>query len=148
MIEDHSQYQLLPDEDFDEDETMDNSEFVSRLNTALDESLDWARNRTRLHVTEYIDGVRLDPAMLTREELEARRAAREQPLYLAVFQRKGAQWLVHAPDVPEVTGTGATRDEAEQAFAAALVAHLQALRANGEPLPEPTADARFVSAAA
>lgn len=148
-IQDHSEYQLIADSECDDnDEYPSDSEMLADIAASLKGIEAWQCGEGRIRITEYVDGVRLEPAMLTREELAGRQAAREQPLYLAVFQRQGAQWLVFAPDVPEVTGIGATRDEAEQAFALALAAHLKTLRANGQPLPEPTADARFVSAAA
>ncbi len=62
--------------------------------------------------------------------------------YLVVYERgDDGAWGAHSPDVEGVFALGASRGEVEVRMAEALTAHLELLRARGEPMPEPRTDA-------
>ena len=68
---------LLPDEYFEEDETVAHETVFNDLKSSLEEALAWERGEVALRVTEFVDGERLMPTMLTGPELAARQQARE-----------------------------------------------------------------------
>jgi len=68
--------------------------------------------------------------------------------YLVVYEWAGANWSAYSPDVPGCIATGKTRQEVERNYREALEFHFEGLRASGEPLPEPAADAGRVIVAA
>lgn len=59
--------------------------------------------------------------------------------YLVVIEHEGNSWGAYVPDLPGVGVVGDTRDEVERLIHEAVVLHLDALRAAGEPVPEPAA---------
>lgn len=68
--------------------------------------------------------------------------------YLVIYERADdGGWGAHSPDVDGVFALGASREEAEQRMAEALKAHLEVLREQGLPVPEPHTDAGRVAAA-
>ena len=68
--------------------------------------------------------------------------------YLVIFEKGETSWGAHAPDVPGCIAVGETQEEVELLFREALEMHMEALRGQGEPIPEPTTRARLVSVAA
>jgi predicted RNase H-like HicB family nuclease len=66
-------------------------------------------------------------------------------MYLVVYERAGHNWAAHAPDVPGCIATGQTRDEVERNFTEALAFHLEGLRLEGLPIPQPLAEAGQVA---
>jgi predicted RNase H-like HicB family nuclease len=67
--------------------------------------------------------------------------------YLVVYeQAEDGGWGAHSPDVEGVFALGRTRAEVEARMAEALSAHLEHLREQGKPLPEPRTDAGRVPA--
>lgn len=50
-------------------------------------------------------------------------------------------------DLPTCIATGATRGDTERRIAEAIAFHLDGMRANGEPIPEPTCKAGTVPVA-
>lgn len=64
--------------------------------------------------------------------------------YLVVVERTRAGFRAHAPDAPECSGVGKTRAVAVQRVVESLTQHFEALRARGEALPVPRADALFL----
>jgi predicted RNase H-like HicB family nuclease len=65
--------------------------------------------------------------------------------YLVVYERADHNWAAYAPDVPGCIATGQTRDEVERNFTEALAFHLEGLRLEGLPLPQPMAEAGHVA---
>ncbi len=59
--------------------------------------------------------------------------------YLVVIEHEGDSWGAYCPDLPGVGVVGDSREEVEQLIREAVVFHLDALRASGEPVPEPAA---------
>jgi predicted RNase H-like HicB family nuclease len=67
--------------------------------------------------------------------------------YLVIIERAGANFSAYAPDVPGCVATGATIDETEREIREAIEFHLEGLREDGLPIPEPTSTAEYVEVA-
>ncbi len=67
--------------------------------------------------------------------------------YLAVYEHDNDGWSAYIPDLPGCVSTGASRDEAEQGIREAVALHVDGLRAEGLPVPAPSAEAGEVIAA-
>ncbi len=57
--------------------------------------------------------------------------------YAVVFEQTPNNYAAYAPDVPGCVSTGKTWDEMLAMIREALVFHIEAILADGEPLPEP-----------
>jgi predicted RNase H-like HicB family nuclease len=67
--------------------------------------------------------------------------------YLVIYeQADDGGWGAYSPDIDGVIALGTSREEVEQRMAAAMAAHLDYLRDQGMPLPEPHTDAGHVAA--
>lgn len=67
--------------------------------------------------------------------------------YLVIYeQAEDGGWGAHSPDVDGVIALGKSREEVEARMAEALEAHLQLLREEGLPLPEPRTQAGRITA--
>ena len=60
--------------------------------------------------------------------------------YVVVYEHTENNWSAYSPDVPGCMATGKTREEVEQNFREALVFHIEGLKAEGLPIPEPSSD--------
>ena len=58
--------------------------------------------------------------------------------YLVVIERAGSNFSAYVPDLPGCVATGATREDAERAIYEAIDFHLDGLREDGTPVPEPS----------
>ena len=65
--------------------------------------------------------------------------------YVVTYERAKRNWAAYAPDVSGCIATGKTRAEVERNFQEALAFHLEGLRQEGLPIPEPTAEAGRVA---
>jgi predicted RNase H-like HicB family nuclease len=65
--------------------------------------------------------------------------------YTVIYERTPHNWAAYAPDVPGCIATGRTRAEVERKFREALAFHLEGLRLEGLPVPEPMAEAGRVT---
>jgi predicted RNase H-like HicB family nuclease len=65
--------------------------------------------------------------------------------YTVIYERTAHNWAAYAPDVPGCIATGRTRAEVERKFREALAFHLEGLRLDGLPVPEPMAEAGRVT---
>lgn len=68
--------------------------------------------------------------------------------YLVIFERAGNDWSAYVPDLPGCIAAGEIKEEAVQLIREAVEFHIEGLRAEGMPLPEPSAAAERVSIAA
>lgn len=68
--------------------------------------------------------------------------------YVVVYEHAKRNWSAYSPDVPGCMATGKTRAEVEQNFREALAFHIEGLKAEGLPIPEPTSETGHVSVAA
>ena len=66
--------------------------------------------------------------------------------YAVVIERAGDNHSAYVPDLPGCIATGRTAEDAEREIRAAIRFHIEGLRADGEPVPEPTAQAAYVEA--
>lgn len=64
--------------------------------------------------------------------------------YLVVYEKGPTSYGAFVPDLPGIGVVGKTREEVEQSVRIALQWHLEAMREDNEPIPEPTAWAELV----
>ena len=63
--------------------------------------------------------------------------------YLIVIEPTETGFSAYSPDVPGCVSTGGTREEVEANMREAIEFHLDGLREEGLPIPEPRSDAAF-----
>lgn len=68
--------------------------------------------------------------------------------YAIVIENAGSNFSAYVPDLPGCVATGATLEEAEQAIREAIEFHLEGLREDGAPIPEPSSRVNYVEVAA
>jgi predicted RNase H-like HicB family nuclease len=56
---------------------------------------------------------------------------------------EGENFSAYSPDIAGVVATGSTREECEHQMREAIEFHLEGMRADGEPLPEPHSTASY-----
>lgn len=64
--------------------------------------------------------------------------------YLIILEPTSTGFSAYSPDLPGCASTGNTREECEKNMHEAIEFHLEGLRLEGEPVPEPTTVASFV----
>jgi len=64
--------------------------------------------------------------------------------YLIVIEETGTGFSAYSPDLAGCVATGATRAEVEKNIGEAIAFHLDGLREDGEPAPEPRAYSTYV----
>jgi predicted RNase H-like HicB family nuclease len=67
--------------------------------------------------------------------------------YLVVIELTNTGFSAYSPDVPGCVTTGATREETAKNMAEAISFHLEGLKLEGEPLPDPSSTSVYVEAA-
>lgn len=68
----------------------------------------------------------------------------ERVKYLIVIEPTPTGFSAYPPDLPGCVSTGVTRDECEANMREAIEFHIDGLRQEGEPVPEPGTSAAFV----
>jgi predicted RNase H-like HicB family nuclease len=68
--------------------------------------------------------------------------------YAIVIEKTVNNYSAYAPDLPGCIATGATRQEVESEMREAIQFHLQGLREDGEPLPDPSSQVDYIEVAA
>lgn len=68
--------------------------------------------------------------------------------YLVIYEHQGGSWSAYVPDLPGCVAAGDTREEVARLIREAIELHIEGLRQEGLPIPEPTADAEHVNVAA
>ena len=66
--------------------------------------------------------------------------------YGVVIERANGNFSAYVPDLPGCVATGATPEEVEQQIREAIRFHLDGLRQDGLPVPEPTTICEYVEA--
>jgi predicted RNase H-like HicB family nuclease len=66
--------------------------------------------------------------------------------YGIVIEKAESNYCAYVPDLPGCVATGRTIREAEEEIREAIQFHLEGLRQDGLPIPEPTAICEFVEA--
>jgi predicted RNase H-like HicB family nuclease len=67
--------------------------------------------------------------------------------YLIVIEPTNTGFSAYSPDLPGCASTGQTREECEKNMHDAIEFHLEGLREDGEPIPQPGSSAAFVEIA-
>lgn len=65
--------------------------------------------------------------------------------YLVVIEKANGNYSAHSPDLPGCVATGRTREEVRRNMSEAIAMHLRGLAEDGRPVPEPAAEAEYVS---
>jgi predicted RNase H-like HicB family nuclease/predicted RNA binding protein YcfA (HicA-like mRNA interferase family) len=66
--------------------------------------------------------------------------------YAIVIEKLESNYSAYVPDLPGCVATGATLEEMEQQIKEAIAFHLDGLREEGLPIPEPTTLCEYVEA--
>ena len=66
--------------------------------------------------------------------------------YAVVIEKAAGNYSAYAPDLPGCAATGATIEEIQQQIKEAIAFHLEGLKEEGLPIPEPTALCEYVEA--
>jgi predicted RNase H-like HicB family nuclease len=66
--------------------------------------------------------------------------------YAIVIEKANDNYSAYVPDLPGCIATGATIAEVETEIGEAVRLHLDGLREDGEPVPEPSAVAEYIEA--
>jgi predicted RNase H-like HicB family nuclease len=64
--------------------------------------------------------------------------------FLIVIERTNSGYSGYSPDLPGCASTGKSRDEAERNMREAIEFHVDGLRQEGYPVPEPQATSSYV----
>jgi predicted RNase H-like HicB family nuclease len=67
--------------------------------------------------------------------------------YAVIIAKTATGYAAHAPDVPGCIATGRTLEKVRHRFAEALVVHMEGMREDGLPIPEPTSLCEYVEVA-
>jgi predicted RNase H-like HicB family nuclease len=67
--------------------------------------------------------------------------------YLVIYERTATGYSAYAPDLPGCITTAPTLQEAERRMKEAIEFHLDGLREDGIPIPEPTTVGDYITAA-
>ena len=71
-----------------------------------------------------------------------------QMRYAVVIERGEHGFGAYVPDLPGCVAAGETREEVVELISDAIEFHIESLRSDGEPIPEPTSTIEFVAVAA
>jgi predicted RNase H-like HicB family nuclease len=71
-------------------------------------------------------------------------AGRFEMKYLVIIEPTSTGFSAYSPDLPGSVSTGATRQECEQNMREAMSFHIEGLREEGEPIPQPGTTAAIV----
>jgi len=67
--------------------------------------------------------------------------------YLAIIEKAGNNYSAYVPDLPGCIAVGDTVEQTEQMIKEAIEFHLEAMRSDGLPIPQPTTEANYVEVA-
>lgn len=68
--------------------------------------------------------------------------------YAVVIEKAEGNFSAYVPDLPGCVATGATVEETEAEIRAAIAFHLDGMREDGLPIPEPTSRVEYIELAA
>jgi len=71
-----------------------------------------------------------------------------QMRYAIVIEKAESNYAAYVPDLPGCVATGATIEETERLIREAIEIHVEGLRADGLPIPEPSSRVEYVDVAA
>lgn len=65
--------------------------------------------------------------------------------YVVFYEKSSTGWAAYVPDLPGVVTTGSTKQQTQQLIREAIEFHLEGLREDKLPIPQPTASAEVVT---
>ena len=68
--------------------------------------------------------------------------------YAVVIEKAEGNYAAYVPDLPGCVATGATVEETERSIREAIEFHVEGLRADGLPVPEPSSRVEYIDIAA
>jgi len=68
--------------------------------------------------------------------------------YLVVYEQAGGNWSAYVPDLPGCVAAGKDREETSRLIREAIEFHIEGMKEDGLPIPEPSAESGHVSVAA
>jgi predicted RNase H-like HicB family nuclease len=66
--------------------------------------------------------------------------------YAVVIERAGQNYSAYVPDLPGCVATGVSIPDVERELRAAIQFHIEGLKQDGLPVPEPSAVAEYITA--
>jgi predicted RNase H-like HicB family nuclease len=66
--------------------------------------------------------------------------------YTVIFEKTSTGYSAYVPDLPGCITTGKTKQETERNIQEAIHGHLELMREEGLPIPEPTTTAELIPA--
>ena len=67
--------------------------------------------------------------------------------YAVIYEKSGTGYGAYVPDLPGCVAAGATLEKTAELIRGAIEFHLQGMRADGEPIPEPSTVIDYVTVA-
>jgi len=64
--------------------------------------------------------------------------------YLMIIEPTETGYSIYSPDIPGCVSTGQTREEAERNMREAIEFHIEGLKQEGYPVPEPQASSTYI----
>ena len=64
--------------------------------------------------------------------------------YLVIFEKATSNYSAYSPDLPGCIATGSTRKEAEDNIREAINLHIEGLKEDGLPIPEPVSSTEYI----
>ena len=64
--------------------------------------------------------------------------------YLVILEKAESNYSAYSPDIPGCIATGKTRDEVEKNIKKAISFHIEGIKEDGLPLPEPASSIEYV----
>ena len=68
--------------------------------------------------------------------------------YAVVIEKSEGSYGAYVPDLPGCIAAGESEDEVKKLIQEAIEFHIEGLKKNGEPVPEPTSKIEFIEVAA
>ena len=68
--------------------------------------------------------------------------------FVVVYEQSTTGWSAYVPDLPGCVATGATREDVERNIREAIVFHIEGMRLEQLPIPEPSTWAETVEISA
>jgi predicted RNase H-like HicB family nuclease len=65
--------------------------------------------------------------------------------YAVIYEKTGTGYSAYVPDLPGCVAAGATLDDVAELMRGAVEMHLEGMREDGDPIPEPTTVADYIA---
>ncbi|HUH63987.1 MAG TPA: type II toxin-antitoxin system HicB family antitoxin [Terracidiphilus sp.] len=68
--------------------------------------------------------------------------------YTVIYEKSATGYGAYVPDLPGCVATGKTKAQVKRLMREAIELHIESLKQHGEPVPEPTTVADFITVSA